>query len=476
MQDQAFLGPESGLAVPDGTAASTSTSRPSGCTSTSARSARRSGSRRTRSGCQLAGVGGAFGGREDLSMHVHGCLLALHTGKPVKMVYNREESFFGHVHRHPAKHALRARRRPRRHAGLRPRHDLPRRRRLRVQHPCRRRQRGHDGPRPLRRSRTSTWTATAPTRTTRRAARCAASAPCRRRSRSRRRWTSSPTRSAWTRSSCASATAMHEGSPRTDRPGHRQRRAGRGAGPTGCAAMPLPRHLDAAPTCGRCPAASPTRPTARAYAAASATRSPTRTSPSPRASTTTRPPGCGSRSSAARPVRHRAHRGRRGRPGTGHRRAADLPHRARRRHGRGRAPRTPRSAPAGRPRRRARPTSPAARSRPPARACARLVLARAAQHGWSAGSTGSGSRTASGQPRAGAVLDLARRPARRRRRRGDRRVAAPADVADRPGDRARASPTCSTRSPRTARSSTSTSSSGWSRWSSSPAPRTSARR
>src|SRR5262249_10318889 len=31
------------------------------------------------------------------------CLLALHTGKPVKMMYSREESFFGHVHRHPAK-------------------------------------------------------------------------------------------------------------------------------------------------------------------------------------------------------------------------------------------------------------------------------------------------------------------------------------------------------------------------------------
>ncbi|MGH3448832.1 MAG: xanthine dehydrogenase family protein molybdopterin-binding subunit, partial [Nocardioidaceae bacterium] len=27
---------------------------------------------------------------------------ALHTGKPIKMVYNRQESFFGHVHRHPA--------------------------------------------------------------------------------------------------------------------------------------------------------------------------------------------------------------------------------------------------------------------------------------------------------------------------------------------------------------------------------------
>jgi CO/xanthine dehydrogenase Mo-binding subunit len=48
-------------------------------------------------------VGGAFGGREDLSMHVHACLLALRTGRPVKMVYNREESFFGHVHRHPAR-------------------------------------------------------------------------------------------------------------------------------------------------------------------------------------------------------------------------------------------------------------------------------------------------------------------------------------------------------------------------------------
>jgi CO/xanthine dehydrogenase Mo-binding subunit len=51
----------------------------------------------------LAGVGGAFGGREDLSMQIHACLLALRTGKPVKIVYNRFESFFGHVHRHPAR-------------------------------------------------------------------------------------------------------------------------------------------------------------------------------------------------------------------------------------------------------------------------------------------------------------------------------------------------------------------------------------
>ena len=97
MQDQAFLGPEAGLAVPTTTAASTCTSRPSGCTSTSGRSARPSACRPEQVRLTLAGVGGAFGGREDLSMHVHACLLALHTGKPVKMVYNREESFFGHV-------------------------------------------------------------------------------------------------------------------------------------------------------------------------------------------------------------------------------------------------------------------------------------------------------------------------------------------------------------------------------------------
>src|SRR5690606_39374233 len=51
----------------------------------------------------LAGVGGAFGGREDLSVHVHACMLAPALGRPVKMVYNRYESFFGHVHRHPAR-------------------------------------------------------------------------------------------------------------------------------------------------------------------------------------------------------------------------------------------------------------------------------------------------------------------------------------------------------------------------------------
>jgi CO/xanthine dehydrogenase Mo-binding subunit len=50
-----------------------------------------------------AGIGGAFGSREDVNLHIHLCLLALHTGRPVKMVYHRSESFTGHVHRHPAR-------------------------------------------------------------------------------------------------------------------------------------------------------------------------------------------------------------------------------------------------------------------------------------------------------------------------------------------------------------------------------------
>jgi xanthine dehydrogenase D subunit len=103
MQDQAPLGPESGLAIPgeDGGVdlyiatqwlhvdrnqlAATLDLPPEKVRLT------------------LAGVGGAFGAREDLSLQAHLCLLALRTGKPVKMVYTREESFLGHVHRHPAR-------------------------------------------------------------------------------------------------------------------------------------------------------------------------------------------------------------------------------------------------------------------------------------------------------------------------------------------------------------------------------------
>lgn len=53
--------------------------------------------------CHPVGMGGAFGAREDVSMHIHLCMAALRTGRPVKMMYDRAESFVGHVHRHPAR-------------------------------------------------------------------------------------------------------------------------------------------------------------------------------------------------------------------------------------------------------------------------------------------------------------------------------------------------------------------------------------
>ncbi len=103
IQDQAFLGPESGLAVPDGEGGVDIYVATQWLHVDRAQVAPCLGLPLERVRIHLAGVGGAFGGREDLSMQIHGALLALHTNRPVKIVYSREESFTGHVHRHPAR-------------------------------------------------------------------------------------------------------------------------------------------------------------------------------------------------------------------------------------------------------------------------------------------------------------------------------------------------------------------------------------
>lgn len=103
MQDQAFLGPESGLAVPSEDGGVELYVATQWLHSDLRQIAPVLGLPEEKVRMTLSGVGGAFGGREDLSMQIHACLLALRTGKPVKIVYNRFESFFGHVHRHPAK-------------------------------------------------------------------------------------------------------------------------------------------------------------------------------------------------------------------------------------------------------------------------------------------------------------------------------------------------------------------------------------
>ncbi len=102
-QDQAFLGPESGIAIPDGEGGvdihvatqwlHVDRDQVAPCLGLEPEQVR----------IHLGGVGGAFGGREDLSMQIHAAMLALRANRPVKMVYSREESFVGHVHRHPAR-------------------------------------------------------------------------------------------------------------------------------------------------------------------------------------------------------------------------------------------------------------------------------------------------------------------------------------------------------------------------------------
>jgi len=102
MQDQAFLGPEAGLALPG----------PDGGVELHVATQWLHADREQIAPClglpeeqvrmTLSGIGGAFGGREDLSVQIHAAMLALRTGRPVRMTYDRRESFFGHVHRHPA--------------------------------------------------------------------------------------------------------------------------------------------------------------------------------------------------------------------------------------------------------------------------------------------------------------------------------------------------------------------------------------
>ena len=46
-------------------------------------------------------VGGAFGGREDISLQIHLALATYLTGRAVKCIYQREESFYAHSKRHP---------------------------------------------------------------------------------------------------------------------------------------------------------------------------------------------------------------------------------------------------------------------------------------------------------------------------------------------------------------------------------------
>ncbi len=102
-QDQAPLGTEAGLAIPDGEGGVDLYVTSQWVHADHSQIVACLGIEEGQLRQHPSGVGGAFGSREDISMHIHLCLLALRTGRPVKMVYDRAESFTGHVHRHPAR-------------------------------------------------------------------------------------------------------------------------------------------------------------------------------------------------------------------------------------------------------------------------------------------------------------------------------------------------------------------------------------
>ncbi|HSR43821.1 MAG TPA: molybdopterin cofactor-binding domain-containing protein [Acidimicrobiia bacterium] len=102
-QDQAPLGNEAGIAVPDG-AGGVDVYGPTQWTHVDHEQIVEClGLQPAEVRVHPTGLGGAFGAREDLSLQTHLCLLALRTGRPVRMVFGREESFAAHVKRHSAR-------------------------------------------------------------------------------------------------------------------------------------------------------------------------------------------------------------------------------------------------------------------------------------------------------------------------------------------------------------------------------------
>ena len=330
------------------------TSRRSGCTSTATRSPRSLDLPPEKVRLTLAGVGGAFGGREDLvdagprvparaphrppgedGLRPRGVVLRARPPPPGRMRYE---------------HGATTRRAPR----LRPRADRARRRRLRVELDRRVRQRRVASRSAPTTCPTRASTRTSPTRTTRRAARCAASARCR-----------SASRHEAQMDRLAAALDMDPVELRI-----------RNAMAPGCR-MPTGQ-LDPRAGAGRRAARAPARDAA---AAARHVRRParaarrrlqhharrgrparrrlrgraSRTSASRRASTTTRPRACGCRWTAA----SRWSRSTRRPPRSAracHRAGADRAHRARRRARRGARRRHARRARPARARPRGRPT------------------------------------------------------------------------------------------------------------------------
>jgi len=111
-QDHSFMAPDAGLARPDGRGGVEIIGATQWVHADRAQIAAALGLPQEKVLVRNVGVGGSFGGRVSMTWQIHGALLAMHTGRPVKFRYSRQEAFHARYHRHPSRiwirhHAMR---------------------------------------------------------------------------------------------------------------------------------------------------------------------------------------------------------------------------------------------------------------------------------------------------------------------------------------------------------------------------------
>jgi selenium-dependent xanthine dehydrogenase len=99
--EHAFLEPESALAVPDGAGGVHVSSQGQGVWDDRMQVASFLGVPEERVRVTQVANGGAFGAKEDLNVQTHASLLAVMTGRPVRITLSRDESIRFHPKRHP---------------------------------------------------------------------------------------------------------------------------------------------------------------------------------------------------------------------------------------------------------------------------------------------------------------------------------------------------------------------------------------
>lgn len=102
-QDHSYLAPDAGLAQPDGRGGVILTGATQWVHSDQEQVAHALGMPLEKVCVVNSGVGGSFGGRVCMTWQIHAALLALETGRPVKFVYTRRETFLARYHRHPSR-------------------------------------------------------------------------------------------------------------------------------------------------------------------------------------------------------------------------------------------------------------------------------------------------------------------------------------------------------------------------------------